>query len=135
MDNNTLAHYGVKGMKWGVRRASARSGNKKSKKTLSQDKKKKLAMKKDVKNRRLLSEGEIRKKVEHLRLEKQLKDLTEESIAPGRKFVSDVLSSSGRKVAGSLVTGATLYGIKAAMTGEFNLKEAASYMTPKPKNR
>lgn len=136
MYNNALTHYGVKGMKWGVRRVQPKSRIKrlrKSQKALSPEQMKRQSMKKAVKNRRLLSDEEINRKIERLKLERQLKDLTAESITPGRKFVSSVLSSSGRKVASSLVTGATLYGVKAAMTREFNLKDAASYMTPKPK--
>ena len=63
------------------------------------------------------------------------RELTAEEISPGKKFVSDVMSSSGKKVASTLATGATLYAVKVAMTKQFNIKEMASYMTPKPKNK
>ena len=132
-----LTHHGVKGMKWGVRRTPAQLGHitfgKPSKKTLSADDKKKQAMKNDVKNRRTLSDAELRRKIERIKMEKQLRELTAEEISPGKRFVSGVMSSSGRKVATALVTGATLYSVKSAMTGKFDIKEAASYMTPKPK--
>ena len=138
MNNNELYHYGVLGMKWGVRRSKGSSGRptstKKTKK-MTADEKRKASMRKDVKNRRTLSDADLKKKIERIKSEKQLKDLTNEEIAPGKKFVSDVLSSSGKKVATALVTGAALYGVKAAMTKKFDIKEAASYMTPKPKNK
>lgn len=138
MNNNELYHYGVLGMRWGVRRSKSTTGRptsaKKTKK-MTADEKKKASMRKDVKNRRTLSDADLKKKIERIKSEKQLKELTAEEIAPGKKFVSDVLSSSGKKVATALVTGAALYGVKAAMTKKFDIKEAASYMTPKPKNK
>lgn len=132
-----LVHYGILGMKWGVRRTPEQLGRrtpkKKKPKAMDADKKRKAAMKKDVKRRRTLSDADLRKKIERIKMEKQLRELTAEEISPGKKFVSEVLSSSGKKVATSLVTGATLYGVKAAMTNKFDLKELGSYMTPKPK--
>lgn len=138
MNNNELYHYGIKGMRWGVRRSKSTSGpsaSPKRTKKMTADEKKKASMRKDVKNRRTLSDADLKKKIERIKSEKQLKDLTNEEIAPGKKFVSDVLSSSGKKVATTLVTGAALYGVKAAMTRKFDIKEAAGYMTPKPKNK
>lgn len=124
--DDELAHYGVLGMKWGRRKGSA---------VKSADKKKKAAMKKDVKKRRLLSDADLKKKLERIKMEKQLKDLTDDEISPGKKFVKDVMSSSGKKVATALVTGAALYAVKSGMSKEFNIKELASYMTPKPKSK
>lgn len=136
MDNRELYHYGILGMKWGVRRTPEQLGHKPTEsKERNGDRQKKQEMKTASKNRRLLSTQEIRDRIERIKLEKQLKDLTREELAPGKAFVADVMKSSGKKVAGVLVTGATLYGVKAAMTKEFNIKEMASYMTPKPKNK
>lgn len=136
MGNKELYHYGILGMKWGVRRTPEQLGHKPSesmKNHLDRDKKREI--KTASKNRRLLSDQELRSRIERLRLEKQLKELTREEVTPGKAFVEDVLLSSGKKIAGALVAGAVLYGVKAAMTKEFNLKEAAAYMTPKPKNK
>lgn len=133
MDNNELMHYGVKGMRWGVRKDRHTALRKKKKST--PDSRKKNEMKKAVRNRRLLSDAELKKKIERIKMEQQLKDLTDKEIAPGKAFVKEVLANSGRKVATSLVTGAVLYGVKTYMSGEFDIKELASYMTPKPKNK
>ena len=136
--SDELYHYGVLGMKWGVRRSRPSSGKstpRKKTKKMTADEKAKAAMRKDVKNRRTLSDADLKKKIERIKNEKQLRELTAEEIAPGKKFVSDVLSSSGKKVATVLVTGAAIYGVKAAMTKKFDIKEAASYMTPKPKSK
>ena len=133
---NELYHYGVLGMKWGVRRTPAQLAKANGKaKRKSEDNAKKSDMKKAVKSRRTLSDADLKKRIERIKMEKQLKDLTAEEISPGKKFVSEVLSSSGKKVATALVTGAVLYGTKAALTNQFDIKELAGYMTPTPKNK
>lgn len=146
--SDELYHHGVKGMKWGVRKKRITSGLQKlgMRQAHSRagqlgvkagakiaNKKVKKSRKADVKNRRNLSDAELKKKVERLKMEKQLKDLTADDISPGKKFVAGIMSSSGKKVATAFATGAALYGTKAAMTGEFNIKDLAGYMTPKPK--
>lgn len=133
--NNTyeLAHHGVKGQKWGVRRTAAQLGNKASKSTSNKkndlDERKRDDMRRASHNRRLLSEKEIRSRIERIKLEKQLKDLTNSEINRGRKIVSEVFESTGKTV----LKGAALYSVKAIMTKEFNLKDAAGYLAPKPK--
>lgn len=131
--SNELYHYGVKGMKWGIRRTPRQLGHRTSGSKTTADQQKKAEMKDAVKNRRLLSDVDLRRRIERVKLEKQLKELTESEIAPGKSFCKQVLSSSGRKVATTVTTGAALYLGKAAMTGRFDIKEMASYMTPKPK--
>ena len=133
---NELYHYGVLGMKWGVRRTPEQlaKANVRAKRK-SEDNAKRSDMKKAVKSRRTLSDADLKKRIERIKMEKQLKDLTAEEISPGKKFVSEVLSSSGKKVATALVTGAVLYGTKAALTNQFDIKELAGYMTPNPKNK
>ena len=133
--NNTyeLAHHGVKGQKWGVRRTAAQLGNKASKSTSNKkndlDERKRDDMRRASHNRRLLSEKEIRSRIERIKLEKQLKDLTNSEINRVRKIVSEVFESTGKTV----LKGAALYSVKAIMTKEFNLKDAAGYLAPKPK--
>lgn len=132
MENNELLHYGVLGMKWGRRRTKAQLERARQK---AEDKAVKKARKQDVKNRRLLSDKELQDKINRIEKERKLKELTAEDIAPGKKAVSDILASSGKKAATTIATGAILYSVKAAMTKKFDVSDAASYMTPKPKNK
>lgn len=135
MNNELMYHHGIKGMKWGVRRnpdqlARAR-GNTKS----SADSEEKSDRKTAVKNRRTLSDADLKKRIERLKMEKEFKNLTEEDIAPGKKFVSNVMSSAGTKVLTIAAAGAMSYAVKAAMTKEFNIKEAASYIAANPNKK
>lgn len=127
-----LAHHGVKGMHWGVRKA--RTG--KESKVIAK-------RKKALGKRRTLSDEEIKKHIDRLSSEKKLKDLIKEDVAPGKSMVQRVLSQSGEKVAKTVAAGAGLLAIKVALDRKFKpkeergfknlLKDASSYLTPKPK--
>ena len=125
-----LYHHGIKGMKWGVRRYQNKDG---SLTEAGKNRQIKSDRRRAVKNRRSMSNEELRKGIERLRLEKQYKDLMNENISPGKAMVSDILKSSGGRVAKTVATGAALYGIKSIMTKKFDIGEMARYMTPKPK--
>lgn len=143
--NKTLTHHGIKGQKWGVRRyqnpdGSLTSAGKKrtqssNGKVQTAEEKRKADMRSAVKNRRTLSDKELRERIERLKLEKQLKELTNSEINKGRTFVSEIMSSTGKKVLTTMATGAILYGVKSATSGKFDIKELGSYMTPKPKSK
>lgn len=132
--NDELTHHGVKGMKWGVRRVRKSSSNS-SKKMKVEDKKVRESRKQDMKNRRILSDADIKKKIERMKLEQELSRLTKSDIRPGRKFIEDVISSSGKKVLSTAIAGSMAYAVKVAMTNEFNPKEAASYIASNPNKK
>lgn len=135
-----LYHWGVKGMKWGVRRYQNKDGSltprgRKRQKELSADEKERASRKNDLKNRRTMSDAELRKKIERLKMEKEFKNLTNEDINSGKTFVNEVMSSAGKKVLTIAAAGAMAYGVKVAMTGKFDISEAAGYIAANPNKK
>lgn len=159
MNQNELYHYGILGMKWGVRRTPAQLGYSKSDSSVTKrvKKGKELAAKKKakeqakaekkanaiektnrkdaLKNRRNLSDADLEKRIKRLKMEKEFKSLTESDISPGRKYVSEVMSSAGKKALTGAAAGAMVYGVKAAITKEFNAKEAAAFIAANPNKK
>lgn len=87
MNSNELSHYGVKGMKWGVRK-DRKSGSKKSSRK-SKDYVEARALRK--KNLSQLSNKELRTLNQRLQLEQQYKQLTTpQNKNKGKSFVAGV---------------------------------------------
>ncbi len=135
-----IQHYGIKGMKWGVRRYQNKDG------TLTAEGKKREAAKdanraeiqdrkEAYKNRRTLSDEEINTRVRRLEQEKRLKSLTEDDIAPGRSAAKKLLHSTGAKVLYTAALGASIYAGHYAMTGQYDPITAANYVFPNPNKK
>lgn len=135
---NELSHHGIKGQKWGVRRFQNKDGTRTAlgkKRELSPDSKEKEARKADVKKRRTMSDTDLKKRIERMKLEKEYKTLVDEDTAPGKMYVAEILSSAGKKTLTVAAAGALAYGIKTIMTKDFNVKEAASYIATNPNKK
>lgn len=81
-----IAHFGVKGMKWGIRKDRRSGGGSKSKKTKVSD----------------LSDDDLRKKVNRLNMEKQYKSLKQserdqKAVRRGAKFVGGILTKAAKR--------------------------------------
>lgn len=84
-----LAHFGVRGMRWGVRKGP------------SADTKVRRDRAKMHKNRRTMSDSDIKRAVNRMQMEKKLKTLVEEDIVPGRLAAKEFLSKTGAAFAGA----------------------------------
>ena len=150
---NFFGHHGVPGMKWGVRkdRRSGGSGG-----TTIKKKKAMPAVQKRTPGRKTaaskvkpgqpakkqgertttgspverVSDEKLRKMVNRLQMEKQYADLTRPQASQGKKFVSEVLSNSGKQVATTFVTAGSTYLLKKAIEGKYG-KQVVSDMFPK----
>lgn len=124
-----LEHYGVKGMKWGVKRGIVKSGKER---TSREDKVR--AKRKDAKRRRqTLKDKDLDQLVMRLEQEKKLKSLLDEDLSPGRTVTKRLLANAGTKVVGTVLAGAGVWAVKTALDGGFkdgsvsdNLKGLAS---------
>ena len=133
-----LEHHGIKGQKWGVRRFQNKDGSRTAlgkKRESSPDTKEQEARKADVNNRRTMSDADLKKRVERMKLEKEYKTLVDEDTAPGKKYVSEILSAAGKKTLTIAAAGALAYGVKAAMTKQFDIIEAAQYIAANPNKK
>ena len=119
-----LAHYGVLGMKWGVRRTAAQLGNRIRGKRTQVKRKQSLAKaratreknrKAATKRQKLLDKGllspkkmtdaELKAKIERLNLEKEFKkSMTEARGDGGKKYVTDILKKIGENTITNLGT-------------------------------
>lgn len=113
MEANELAHHGILGMKWGVRRYQNKDGS------LTPAGKKRYTHYDDA-DVASLTDNELRSRVNRLNIEKQYKQLTSETkqINAGAKFVQNTLKTAGAEVAKQY---ATKYMKKGA---EYLLKKA-----------
>ena len=115
---NELEHYGVKGMKWGIRkdRSSKSSGTKKkSARSEARAKKKKAAAaSKAASNPKNMSNEELRKRNERMRLEQEYKRLKKEG-RPSTGPVVDFLSEMGDRQIKRVANRAIDYGVDALL--------------------
>lgn len=120
-DDNELYHYGVKGMKWGVRRTPAQLGHDTGKIDLQKTKKKvdaantivnetrninnnvskkqaKKVQKQKMAEVKSMSDQELRERVNRLNMEQQYMRMSSEQMNAGRANINSVLNNVGTVV-------------------------------------
>jgi hypothetical protein len=99
--NSTLAHHGILGMKWGIRRTESQLSRARGASKGSSD----ARSNKNVKD---LSDDELRKAVNRLQLEKQYSQLSASDTSSGKQYVAKIIKA-GTTVAAVTTTALTLY--------------------------
>ncbi len=117
---NELWHHGIKGQKWRVRRFQNKDGSYTEAGKRRADREGK---RNDVKNRGTLSDAQLRSKINRLKMEKELRELTDQEVNSGRRQVQKILKDVGSRVITTAATGALLYAGKAAVSKSFDPKE------------
>jgi len=115
MENTTLSHHGIRGMKWGVRRyqnadgSLTAAGKKRAQSSGSNesahDDYTKAHSKKSVQT---MSDSELRSRLNRLQMEKQYNQLSNTNVNRGKEFVSKSLKIT-TGVATATTTALTLY--------------------------
>lgn len=145
--DDELYHYGRKGMKWGqnifgkVTATAGRTGRFIGNKIKTgardamntyrhkRDRKKYQKELKDLRKKpfKSLTDDELNKAIERLNLEKEYIKLTKETsrnqVNRGRKFVVDILESSGKNIGGQLVSYLMGTGVNVIAKKTFGVKE------------
>lgn len=128
MDNNELYHYGVLGMRWGIRRSRSTSSGKGSKKKKSTNQKVAQKSKPKQKTVKDLSNDELKAKITRLELEKRYRDLNPPTVSRGRKFVDKVLAPAATEASKRLLSdfitkqGSKALGMTKANTEDYTTK-------------
>lgn len=128
-----IKHYGVKGMKWGVRKDRGRvtTGSKKTRKQQASERE----MRRADNNRRVISTPELESRIRRIKLERELKKLTEQELDPGKTFAKAIMSQAGRKVLSAAVAGGMAYGAKQVFEKAGGKNQASSYLFPNPNRK
>ena len=112
MNNNELYHYGVLGMKWGVRKSSGggvsktgRRGRTTKERPPAHEDYKKAHSKKSV---REMSDTELRSRINRLDMERRYQELNPSTKNRGRKYVNSIIKA-GTTIATATGTALTIY--------------------------
>ena len=125
-DDQSLDHYGVKGMRWGHRKRKVSSGSRSRSNSSTRSNQRKS---------RTLSEADLNRNLDRLRKEKQLKELIDEDVNPGKKYIQDVLKKSGDRLLPAALAAGGAYALAQVMDVKMSKGDIFNLAVPAPKNK
>lgn len=138
-----LYHHGIKGQKWGIRRFQNPDGSLTAAGKLRERSTSDRALRREAKKQRewnaknssRLSDKELTDQILRLQREKQLKDLTNQTVSPGKKRVKDFLVRNGELALGTLITAGVSAGVTARVTDAVKPKKTEDQLLTDEINR
>lgn len=114
-DKDFLNHYGVLGMRWGVRRArgSSQKLTREEKKAAKAEKKRQKILSsptKLYKNRNKFTKSEIEAAMKNMKMERELRSLSRDEISIGSQYANTILAYA--------TIASTAYGVYASPFGQ-----------------
>lgn len=119
-DYNLLLHYGVPGMKWGVRKSKSSSSSRKSNRQAKKSYNKTIKSRKKNKYEDIstLSDKELRERTNRMQLERQYASLLRDqsyAVNKGKNKTNGILKKNGEEVANESVKRVMKKGVKKAV--------------------
>ena len=112
---NFIMHEGVEGMKWGVRNGPPYPLSRQAKTNLGMSFKRKDKALAVLNNADEFTNDELRKYIERIKLEEELRSMTEDARKKGDGYVKKILLKVGDKVLSDVVPAATAVAVKALL--------------------
>lgn len=115
--NDYLAHHGIKGMRWGVRKDRSSGGSVRGKKKSIP---KENSFSKDYYDMKRMSNKELRNAINRMELEKQYSMLVRNDVSNGRRIAQNTLSKVGNTFIVDLAKTAAQEAVKQKVKSYFD---------------